>query len=344
MDKPTLSIVMPVFNHAGLVIKMWDSILQNDYQDWELLAVDDGSSDDVFETLTDYAQQDARICYMKRDIEPKGAQTCRNIGLNRAQGEFIIFFDSDDWITPFCLSSRVQAIRKRPDLDFMVFPSGTIEKDVYNDREHQFAFGYPLYQDDYDAFARRILPFVVWNNIYRKDALRRVGILWDTNLLSLQDADFNIQTMFAGMKYGYCHSCKADIGYRIDASSGSVSKKVLSVEHQHSVLYAIEKFYKTYQLYYKHQYDAALYAGVLSLYNRIMGEGLIGSFADEMVDVVSRYSPLWGRCMRWQVGMTKLLQRCMPKKMARQIPMSCFLADNMIRMKRKQRKIKKMIL
>ena len=339
----TLSIVMPVYNHRELVVKMWDSIRQNDFQDWELLAIDDGSDEEDFTFLSDYAQRDSRIFYTKRNLQPKGAQTCRNMGMESAQGKYIIFFDSDDWIVPTCLSCRVTALEKRPDLDFMVFPSGTIENDIYNEGAHMQAFGYHIYDDDYEAFACRMMPFIVWNNIYRTDALRKAGVFWDTNLLSLQDADFNLKTMFAGLKYDYSPVAKPDMGYRLKATENSISAKVPSKEHRQSVLYAIENYYKMYQAHKGHAYDVALYIGVLYLYNMTMREGLDEQVADEMVKIVGRYSSN-GADLERRVRWTKRLQTFMPQKRARQIPMMGFLLCHLNRMKRKVRKMKKLIV
>ena len=78
---PVLSIVMPCFNHSELISEMIDSIIANDYNDWELLAIDDGSETNHLAVLNNYEARDARIHVIKRDRLPKGAPTCRNIGL-----------------------------------------------------------------------------------------------------------------------------------------------------------------------------------------------------------------------------------------------------------------------
>ena len=344
MNAVTLSIVMPVFNRVDLVKQMVDSILQNSFQQWELWAVDDGSSEENVNILSDYFSVDSRIHYIKRNLEPKGAQTCRNIGLEKAQGKYIIFLDSDDRILPSCLETRVEALNNRDDLDFMVFPSGVIVNDEYSSSKHlKYSYGFPIFRDDYDAFARRVLPFVVWNNIYRTQSLRSAKISWDTRLLSLQDADFNLQTMFAGLKYDYS-SCPPDIGYRIDASAGSVSKKINSVEHRASIIYAITKFYKMYQSCYGHKYDRALYNGVLHLYNHIMTDKFVGVFADEMCASVYTYSKFYGSLFKVQILATKALRLFLPDKLARQIPMACHLIGYVARMKKKQKDIRKIVV
>ena len=334
-----ISIVMPVFNCTEYVRIMIDCILANTYQQWELWAVDDGSETDTLELLKSYSERDERIHFIQRNRSPKGAQTCRNMGMELAQGEYIIFFDSDDYLTPTCLQTRIDAIRQHPELDFMVFPSGVVNNNIFSTDANQYAYGYPVFKDTLGAFARRTLPFVVWNNIYRLDSLRKIGVSWDTSLRSLQDADFNVTTIVEGLSYEYFRG-EPMFGYRIDANVGSVSKKAVSVEHQASTLYAIEKFYKTYQQHFGHKYDAALYHGVLTLYNWIMTDGMNWDYAQRMAQTVSRYSPCYGLWFRMQIAVSRVLGTFLPKKRARQIPMLSFLVRHQGLIKKKLKDIR----
>lgn len=340
MNTPTLSIVMPIYNHPEWVKVMVDSIRANDFEDWELWAVDDGSETEIVEALTDEFSNDPRIHYINRgDRQPKGAQTCRNMGLEMAQGKYIVFFDSDDKIFPFTLRNRINAIKEREDLDFMVFPSGVLLNEEFSVLNQFRAFGFQAFGDDIEAFARRMLPFIVWNNIYQTDSLRNAKITWDVNLLSLQDADFNTDALLKGLKYEYAVT-EPDFAYRIDANPASISKKVFSKEHQKSTLYSIEKFYQKYQDRFGRRYDHALYQGVLVLYNSIMAAGLLPEFANGMVELVTKYSPFWGKVLKGQVVCTKCLQHVMPARLARQLPMCCYLVGFYARMYLKKRTIK----
>lgn len=343
MDNPVaLSIVMPVFNCRDLVAEMIDSILVNDFSDWELLAVDDGSGMETKDLLLSYTEKDARIRWIVRDSLPKGAPACRNIGLREAKGEYIVFFDSDDYITPDCLHTRVESLRKRPDLDFMVFPSGIYVDGSFQPDAPRFLYGYPVYKDDVESFARRTLPYVVWNNIYRKASLDKYGVLWDTQLKSLQDADFNLQSLLAGMKYDYAH-CAPNYGYRINTGN-SVSKKIVTEEHYRSHLYALEKFYIEVQKHFGHRYDRALYQGVLFVYVMIFGEGIDVSFARKLVQLVRQHSKWYGMMLGWQVECSVFLGHFLSKKRARQLPIACFLAQRSWRELRNNRIIKKMLV
>lgn len=339
---PILTIVMPFYNKKELVAEMIDSILANDFQEWELLAVDDGSEESALLRLKQYESKDSRIRVIQRNEQPKGAQTCRNIGFREAKGEFIVFFDSDDYIAPVCLRNRVEMLREYPDLDFMVFPSGVYMDGTFLKIRKRDIYGYPVYKDDLEAFLDRSLPFIVWNNIYRTESLRKHAILWDTKLLSLQDADFNLQALLAGMKYEYAH-CAPDYGYRIDTSN-SVSKKIVTEEHYQSHLYALEKFYIETQKHFGHHYDRYLYRGVLCVYVMVFGEGVDKPFAQRLVQLVRTYSKWYGAVLSMQVECSILLGHFLPKKRARQIPILCFLFRRSWREQWKRRKIKKLLV
>ena len=318
-----LTIAMPVYNNPRCLRIMIDSIIANTFKDWELLAVDDGSDDETLAILSQYEATDGRVKLIRRDEQPKGAQTCRNIGLREAKGEYIIFFDSDDFVTPDCLATRVNAISAKPELDFMVFPSGVVEGDVFKTK-HRFIYGYPFFHDDLEFFCRRILPFVVWNNIYRTKSLRNNDISWDANLLSLQDADFNLSTLLKGLKYEY-YPCAPHLGYRIDANAGSVSKKMNSPEHMKSHLYAIEKFYASVQQKHGNAYNAALFMGTTFIYNSIFSNGIDSKSARQMASVVKRHSYWYGTLFMMQIRLTEILSHLLPAKRARQLPMAAML-------------------
>ena len=320
---PKVSLIMPFFNNKELVGKMIDSILANTFEDWELLAIDDGSSVETLAYLSHYTA-DSRVKIIKRETTPKGAQTCRNLGMDHAQGQYWMFVDSDDYLTPACIGTRVEWIEKRQDLDFMVFPSAVYINDVFEPHAPEDIFGYNVHNDDLKGFARRELPFIVWSNIYRADSLRKAHLLWDTKLLSLQDADYNVHAIMAGLRYEYAYVAP-DYGYRIRHSQGSVSANICTPEHFKSNLYASVKFFKTYQERFGHKYDRYVYEGVLRLYNRVFSNGINKQYAVEMVRIVKKYNRFYGTIMALQVFSTLFLEKILPKKLARQIPMALYL-------------------
>ena len=124
---PKVSIIMPVYNKQSYLRKSLDSVLDQDFSDYELITVDDGSTDDSSKTLDEYAARDPRIKVFHTDN--RGVSHARNIGLQNALGEYIAFVDADDEITHDYLSSLYAALTKSgADLAIQsltkVFPDG----------------------------------------------------------------------------------------------------------------------------------------------------------------------------------------------------------------------------
>ncbi len=120
-----VSIIIPVFNRAAILQKTLDSVVNQSYQDWECIIVDDGSTDQTMPLLNKLAGKDLRFRVFQRDeTKVKGASSCRNTGLEQASGEFVIFFDSDDELLPHCLENRIELFTKNQKNDFIVFPMG----------------------------------------------------------------------------------------------------------------------------------------------------------------------------------------------------------------------------
>lgn len=103
---PTVSIIIPCHNRAKLLLKTIDSVLEQTYQDFEIIVVDDASTDDILSELN--SVDDPRIHYF-RHAHNKGAPAARNTGLAHAQGEYIAFLDSDDAWLPEKLERQLQA-------------------------------------------------------------------------------------------------------------------------------------------------------------------------------------------------------------------------------------------
>ena len=113
---PFFSIVVPTYNRAPLLSRTIESILQQTCTDFELLLIDDGSTDDTAQVVRHFSEQDARVRYQHQQNAERGA--ARNNGIRAAKGQFIIFFDSDDEMRPQYLQILFDGISKEPDHNF----------------------------------------------------------------------------------------------------------------------------------------------------------------------------------------------------------------------------------
>lgn len=96
MKQPTISVIVPVYNTEKYLGECVQSILNQIFTDFELLLIDDGSTDQSGAICDTYALQDKRVKVFHK--ENGGVSSARNMGLDEARGEWIVFVDSDDWV------------------------------------------------------------------------------------------------------------------------------------------------------------------------------------------------------------------------------------------------------
>lgn len=126
--KDIVSIVVPVYNCARTIAETIDSVRAQTSSRWELVCVDDGSTDDGVSIIQDYVCKDSRILFIKRERLPKGGSTCRNIGARHSSGKYLMFLDGDDLLTDTCIEKRLKEIEST-EADFIVFPMASFKDD-----------------------------------------------------------------------------------------------------------------------------------------------------------------------------------------------------------------------
>lgn len=115
-----VSIIVPNYNGSKYISEMIESVINQTYSSWELIIVDDGSTDNSEEIIEYYASE--KIRFIKRPpARKKGGNTCRNIGIEIATGYYAIFLDSDDILATYCLEQRVKWMNSHKEIDFAVF-------------------------------------------------------------------------------------------------------------------------------------------------------------------------------------------------------------------------------
>ncbi len=208
--KPFVSIIIPTFNRGHLLGETLESVLAQTYSNWECIIVDDGSADATDELMEFYIAKDFRIQYYHRPEErPKGANTCRNYGLTQSSGRNIIWFDSDDLMTPDHIQEKVGAIENSGS-DFIVAKTANFQgKELFPSYKYEIK-DYGIKASDF------ILMKIHW---YTYDVLmkRKVAekILWNERMQSWQD---------------YNYFCKM----LIETVNGSYLNKVLTHRRLHS--------------------------------------------------------------------------------------------------------------
>ena len=105
-----ISIIVPVYNKENYLKRCIESILQQDYSDFELILVDDGSTDNSSDICKRYSNVDSRIHYFSQ--KNGGVSSARNFGLANSHGDYIAFVDPDDYIHPELMSSLMNCLKE----------------------------------------------------------------------------------------------------------------------------------------------------------------------------------------------------------------------------------------
>ena len=172
---PRLSLVVPAFKVQGYLAECLDSVLGQDYTDFEVIAVDDCSPDNSGAILDEYAERDARV-HVIHLVENVGLGRARNAGMEKAQGDYLLFLDSDDTLTDGALSAIAERLDATGDPDILVYD---YERSYWNGRTQPNQRADILAAEGPDVFALAERPElldllqVVWNKAYRRDFVTR---------------------------------------------------------------------------------------------------------------------------------------------------------------------------
>jgi len=124
---PLVTIILPTFNRARFLPEAFASIDAQTFRDWELIVIDDGSTDDTEAVVRAWSERiDRPLHYLKQ--ENRGAYGARNTGLDHATGEYVAFFDSDDLWLPHHLARCVEALTRSEHVDWVYAACRSIDQ------------------------------------------------------------------------------------------------------------------------------------------------------------------------------------------------------------------------
>lgn len=173
-DKPYLSIIIPVYNAEKYINDCIQSILKQTYKDWELILVDDGSTDQSSKICDYYSHIDSRI--LSVHTPNRGQSAARNTALDIAQGEYVTFVDSDDCIEENTYLLNMSILKADPSLQIVQFPvceGYNINGGILS------AFPEKKYNSNHDiqtAFLEHLNPITasVCNKIFKRNVFEKI--------------------------------------------------------------------------------------------------------------------------------------------------------------------------
>lgn len=192
MKNIVVSVIIPIYNVRGFIDKGIKQVLKQTYQEYEIILIDDGSTDGSLDECIKWEQNEERITVLHQDNN--GAGSARNLGIENAKGEYIYFFDIDDEIHPKLLDYNVRCMEEF-DADIVVFGYRSIDV-VYN-LESRVSFTETYIKSNaqlkdifVSEFIQKINGFP-WNKFYRKSFLDTYNLRFENQRIQ-QDEVFNL--------------------------------------------------------------------------------------------------------------------------------------------------------
>lgn len=193
MINPTLSIIIPVYNSSRYLEECVNSILSQTYGDFELILIDDGSTDNSLEICNGFKKTDKRIRI--KSVLNGGPASARNHGLDMARGKYVMFIDSDDWIDPGSLSELMSEIKS----DLLYYGMKTVYADGHAEPSYPVTAEYKFIDKDTEidsTIASLLNPNCdvagfVGNKIFSNHIIQEHHLRFDTSMRLGEDAVFS---------------------------------------------------------------------------------------------------------------------------------------------------------
>lgn len=283
MKNELVSIIMPVYNAGEYLKLIFQDILNQTYQMFELIVINDGSTDNSWEIIQSFMRRDARVSVI--NVENGGPSKARNIGLQKAKGTYIRFVDADDRLPIESISKMVEWMTFEADIDLVIGNYRCMpEHNYFKGDEFNNMILEP--KDFANCFVKNMKAFyygVTWNKLYKREIIQSNNLLFEESMDWCEDLCFNLD-YYANCKkicmcssqdgiYTYCSretSITSGLSKRASAELGKVDRICYEKASTYCAPLGLERTvqieWKYYNLYYqlseiilrkeKHKYKA----------------------------------------------------------------------------------------
>lgn len=227
VNLPVISVIIPIYNSETFLGGCIQSVIEQSYKKWELILVDDGSTDASSEICDKYAKLDNRVKVIHKSNG--GVGPARNEGLAMSVGQWVVFIDSDDYICPSYFEDLLSKIDESVDL-VISFPEVILKDKIY--KLNHYKEGFVTENDTDKLFSIYDLHEHTspWGKLYR------ASIIKDNNISFSKDMCFGEDAVFLYTFLLYAHNVfilnKADYCYRGEIE-GSLSKRMNTVDDEY---------------------------------------------------------------------------------------------------------------
>lgn len=203
MTTPLFSIIIPVYNGEKYIDTCINSIICQTLKDWELILIDDGSTDKTPKLLSNYVSKNIHLISKLNE----GVSVARNKGLDIAKGEYILFVDADDILYPDALSTLYDSLRNR-EIDYLRYEYQTIDKKgnaLYPNYEAKIRRKVSNQTLDAAQCITRIVrnEYFLWSGIFRKEIIDKYHLRFMEGCTYNEDTLFMIQFFMHSKSHAY---------------------------------------------------------------------------------------------------------------------------------------------
>ena len=194
--KPFISVIMPAYNAKDQIENAISSIKSQTMEHWELIVVDDCSTDDTPDVVEEWCSKDPRIILIRLD-ENRGPGYAKNCGLSKAAGKYITFLDADDWVDKDAFA--VLSDDKKENVDVVIAGycrdicdarNNVLESNIIHTSEKEMFDNSQIIRSIVDLDQERLFSFA-WNKLYKTELIRENNIQFSNKKFG-EDYDFNI--------------------------------------------------------------------------------------------------------------------------------------------------------
>ncbi len=232
-----LSIIIPAYNSSKYIKRCLDSILVEQSSNYEIICVNDGSIDQTLPILESYISPKIKVISQKNS----GVSVARNTGLKHAIGEYVLFIDSDDFLSPNWYKLITETIKNDNNPDAVFFSKNT-QHQIQKALMPQYICGI----GDVNSFS------TVWSKVYKMDVIKKHHIYFDQEVINGEDMLFNLKFNFnskdiildKGNFYNYCsspNSATRNFNIRYIQSDIEFQQKLQTIINQYGREYAYIK-------------------------------------------------------------------------------------------------------
>lgn len=189
-----LSVILPIYNVGNFLSKCIESLLNQNFEDYEIILVNDGSTDNSLEVSEFYQKKSDKITLINQANQ--GSGIARNTGLKIASGDYIFFCDPDDYITGEFFRKVAEVTEDDPDLVVFgywdEYEKNSTMKKIPLTFEKEKKLDQKAFRNDFCELFKKNVMYTLWNKIYKKSFLDEFGLFFGNAPMG-QDTRFNLE-------------------------------------------------------------------------------------------------------------------------------------------------------